>query len=194
MCYATFARQLERELAAAKQYVKVANEHLNAAPRPSEAPLTDAEADARLKKLCDETHPPLLLGVLKGELLVAWRHADNARLSSTVVTAAQTADEALENLYRNLVQIQEVTDLYVGDQAVEHMYEASKRAVVAFMDYKKWLREGVAKMLLDTGKGCSICGHTPVVNVSGTYWLCGGCVDEKSAVPSATLTTGKKDG
>lgn len=38
------------------------------------------------------------------------------------------------------------------------------------------------KLILDTGKGCSVCGDTPVVNLpggSGTYWLCGGCVGEK---------------
>ena len=38
------------------------------------------------------------------------------------------------------------------------------------------------KLLLDTGKGCSVCGHTPVVNIpggSGTYWLCGDCVGER---------------
>ena len=36
------------------------------------------------------------------------------------------------------------------------------------------------KLIHDTGKGCSICGETPVVNVpDGTYWLCGGCVGER---------------
>lgn len=38
------------------------------------------------------------------------------------------------------------------------------------------------KLILDTGKGCSVCGHTPVVNLpdgSGTYWLCGDCVQER---------------
>ena len=32
----------------------------------------------------------------------------------------------------------------------------------------------------DTGGGCSICGEFPAINVEGTYWLCGGCVLEKS--------------
>lgn len=92
--------------------------------------------------------------------------------------------EALEVLYRNLVHIQEVTDIHVGDQAVEHMYEASKRAVVAFMDYKKALadeRSTIKKLILDTGHGCSICRATPVVNVEGTYWLCGPCVLARSS-------------
>lgn len=35
------------------------------------------------------------------------------------------------------------------------------------------------KLLLDTGKGCSVCGQIPVVNVSGAYWLCGACVEER---------------
>jgi hypothetical protein len=41
------------------------------------------------------------------------------------------------------------------------------------------LQDQVEKLLLDTGKGCSICGKTPVVNVDATYWLCGGCVNER---------------
>lgn len=32
--------------------------------------------DARLAKICAKTHPPLLLGVLKGELLVAWEELE----------------------------------------------------------------------------------------------------------------------
>ncbi len=36
------------------------------------------------------------------------------------------------------------------------------------------------KLITDTGKGCSVCGGTPVVHVpdegSDSYWLCGGCV------------------
>lgn len=43
------------------------------------------------------------------------------------------------------------------------------------------------KLITDTGKGCSVCGSTPVVHIpdegSNAYWLCGGCVaidlDEK---------------
>ena len=30
----------------------------------------------------------------------------------------------------------------------------------------------------DTGGGCSICGRNPAVNIEGTYWLCGPCVNE----------------
>ena len=36
------------------------------------------------------------------------------------------------------------------------------------------------KLEADTGGGCSVCGSVPVVNVSGAYWLCGGCVLELS--------------
>lgn len=38
------------------------------------------------------------------------------------------------------------------------------------------------KLIHDTGKGCSVCGDTPVVNIpggSGTYWLCGDCVADR---------------
>ena len=39
------------------------------------------------------------------------------------------------------------------------------------------------KLIHDTGKGCSVCGNTPVVHVpdegSNTYWLCGQCVAEE---------------
>ena len=35
------------------------------------------------------------------------------------------------------------------------------------------------KIERDTGGGCSICGDRPAVNVEGTYWLCGTCVNEK---------------
>lgn len=36
------------------------------------------------------------------------------------------------------------------------------------------------KLALDTAKGCSVCGETPVVNIPDeTYWLCGGCVAER---------------
>jgi hypothetical protein len=31
------------------------------------------------------------------------------------------------------------------------------------------------KLKKDTGGGCSICGNKPVVNIQGTYWLCGDC-------------------
>ena len=42
------------------------------------------------------------------------------------------------------------------------------------------MRRENEKLFCDTGKGCSVCGTVPVVNVSGTYWLCGKCVDEKT--------------
>ena len=35
------------------------------------------------------------------------------------------------------------------------------------------------KLKQDTHGGCSVCGYLPVVNVYGTYWLCGSCVSEK---------------
>jgi hypothetical protein len=38
---------------------------------------------------------------------------------------------------------------------------------------------GKTKIERDTGVGCSICGGTPAVNVEGTYWMCGPCVNEK---------------
>ena len=37
----------------------------------------------------------------------------------------------------------------------------------------------IKKIKQDTGGGCSICGNLPVVNVDGSYWLCGTCVREK---------------
>jgi hypothetical protein len=36
-----------------------------------------------------------------------------------------------------------------------------------------------SKIKRDTGGGCSICGRKPAVNVEGTYWLCGSCVNEE---------------
>jgi len=47
-----------------------------------------------------------------------------------------------------------------------------------------WLQRDAAKKLEeklidDTGYGCSVCRGRPVVNVSGTYWLCGPCVAER---------------
>ena len=36
-----------------------------------------------------------------------------------------------------------------------------------------------SKLKQDTHGGCSVCGYLPVVNVSGTYWLCGSCVAER---------------
>jgi len=43
------------------------------------------------------------------------------------------------------------------------------------------------KLFHDTGKGCSICGSLPVVNVYGSYWLCGPCVlAEIEFVPDMT--------
>lgn len=35
------------------------------------------------------------------------------------------------------------------------------------------------KLFMDTGGGCSVCGNIPVVNVGGTYWLCGSCVYDR---------------
>lgn len=35
------------------------------------------------------------------------------------------------------------------------------------------------KLQRDTGGGCSICRAVPVVNIDGTYWLCGPCVAER---------------
>ncbi len=40
----------------------------------------------------------------------------------------------------------------------------------------------MSKIDQDTGGGCSICGHTPAVNVEGTYWLCLDCLDDKVSV------------
>jgi hypothetical protein len=40
-------------------------------------------------------------------------------------------------------------------------------------------RRAKLKVVKDTGAGCSICGQKPAVNLEGTYWLCGGCVNEK---------------
>jgi len=50
--------------------------------------------------------------------------------------------------------------------------------VEAQLEALQYLNE---KLALDTGKGCSVCGETPVVNVDegGSYWLCGGCVEER---------------
>lgn len=31
----------------------------------------------------------------------------------------------------------------------------------------------------DNGGGCSICSSYPVLNIDGSYWLCGSCVLEK---------------
>ena len=46
--------------------------------------------------------------------------------------------------------------------------------------FEQWMPNDQAKKLFhDTGKGCSVCGGLPVVNVSDSYWLCGPCVDEK---------------
>ena len=46
------------------------------------------------------------------------------------------------------------------------------------------------KLEADTGKGCSVCGELPVVNVKIDHedtdlWLCGGCVGERSEVQGA---------
>lgn len=71
------------------------------------------------------------------------------------------------------------------------MKERDRKAVHELMemaaDHER--AEGLRKKLLfDTGKGCSVCGHTPVVNVDGTYWLCGECVSEKlPSSPEAAL-------
>jgi len=35
------------------------------------------------------------------------------------------------------------------------------------------------KNILDNGGGCSICSSYPVVNVDGSYWLCGSCILER---------------
>lgn len=56
----------------------------------------------------------------------------------------ETAEQCLDRVYCNLVLLQEVTDICVGDDAVTRMYEHSKRAIVALMDYKKALAEARA--------------------------------------------------
>jgi hypothetical protein len=49
-------------------------------------------------------------------------------------------------------------------------------------EMRLYQRERRAKLRVkDTGCGCSVCGQKPVVNVEGTYWMCGGCVKEKLA-------------
>ncbi len=48
------------------------------------------------------------------------------------------------------------------------------------------------KIERDTGGGCSICGGRPAVNVEGTYWLCGPCVNEKLERDLDTLMMYKK--
>ena len=45
------------------------------------------------------------------------------------------------------------------------------------------MRRENQKLFCNTGEGCSVCGSVPVVNVSGSYWLCGGCVAEKIEDP-----------
>jgi hypothetical protein len=35
------------------------------------------------------------------------------------------------------------------------------------------------KIEKDTGGGCSVCGHLSAVNVQGSYWLCGECVNDR---------------
>lgn len=35
------------------------------------------------------------------------------------------------------------------------------------------------KNMRDTGGGCSVCGTSPARNVTGTYWLCESCEEEK---------------
>lgn len=36
----------------------------------------------------------------------------------------------------------------------------------------------LGKQYKDTGGGCSICGGDPAINVEGTLWMCGECVQE----------------
>jgi hypothetical protein len=52
-------------------------------------------------------------------------------------------------------------------------------------------KDQLAKLVADTGGGCSVCGATPCVNVTGTYWLCGPCVrdDQTGKVSRSTLIT-----
>ena len=68
--------------------------------------------------------------------------------------------------------------LHMG-QYISHNHQRCVELLQSRLDSTVKLKE---KLLLDTGKGCSVCGHTPVVNLqdgSGTYWLCGDCVQER---------------
>ena len=40
------------------------------------------------------------------------------------------------------------------------------------------MKESESKKKRDTGGGCCVCGSNPAVNIEGTYWLCGPCVNE----------------
>lgn len=50
---------------------------------------------------------------------------------------SESSEQCLDRVYANLVLLQEVTDICVGDDAVDRMYGFSKRAIVALMDFKK---------------------------------------------------------
>lgn len=84
---------------------------------------------------------------------------------------AEAADE-IERLQRDL------KDLKEGD---ERIFAQMRDAV-----------EPTGKLKADTGGGCSICGACPVVNVTGTYWLCGPCVMERlpDTMPRGRITGG----
>ena len=61
----------------------------------------DKNYDAKLDDLVKRTHPPLLLSVLKGELLVAWMERDNAQ-SARVAHSIERNERPLREFVQDL--------------------------------------------------------------------------------------------
>lgn len=77
--------------------------------------------------------------------------------------------------------------LWVKHSDYEALRQRFERACGRISQLESTQVEPGALLAQDTGGGCSVCGSLPVVNVEGTYWLCGPCVLERlSNVPLRT--------
>lgn len=134
----------------------------------------DVERLAKKVKL-----PPYMWDTLEGLAALA-RFMDAVQTEEASPPDCRTALEVLVELkkIKRRIEARSATKQEEAFYALtkEGAWDAAEAALASAVSPQLSLEK---KLLLDTGKGCSICGHTPVVNVSGTYWLCGSCVEER---------------
>ena len=93
------------------------------------------------------------------------------------------------NSQRRSISLGRNTTTNLGDDALAKPVTAGLGAVSAPEARGSVTRAPLSsnqKLIADTGGGCSVCGDLPVVNVTGTYWLCGPCVAERIAPDETT--------
>lgn len=132
-----------------------ARDRANTAPR-------SAEHDAACRGETGASSCPEARPVTATEQLSSKQMVDNADVLWQEVNRQLRAEVGVPSITLNAAHWR------AAIEEVERLREERRRIV-----------DATDRLKADTKGGCSICGALPVVNVEGTFWLCGPCVSER---------------